>query len=43
MLIESEHSMAREDRDGSGVEMEFMAISPGFFWEFFLGRQEREN
>jgi hypothetical protein len=23
--------MAREDRDGSEVEMEFMAISPGFF------------
>jgi hypothetical protein len=41
--MESEHSMAREDRDGSGVEMEFMAISPGFFWEVFLGRQEREN
>jgi len=41
--MESEHSMAREDRDGSGVEMEFMAISPGSFWEVFLGRQEREN
>jgi hypothetical protein len=28
--MESEHSMAREDRDGSEVEMEFIAISPGF-------------
>jgi hypothetical protein len=36
MLIESEHSMAREDRDGSGVEIELTAISPGFFWEVFL-------
>jgi hypothetical protein len=35
--------MAREDRDGSGVEMEFMETSPGFFWEVFLGRHEREN
>jgi hypothetical protein len=43
MLIESEHNIAREDRDASGVEMEFMAISPGFFWEVFLGRLEREN
>jgi hypothetical protein len=30
--MESEHSMAREDRDGSGVEMGFMAISPEFSW-----------
>jgi hypothetical protein len=43
MVIESEHSMARDDSDGSGAEMEFMAISPGFFWEVSLGRQEREN
>jgi hypothetical protein len=40
--MESEHSMAREDRDGSGVEMEFMAISPGFSWEVFLGWQGRK-
>jgi hypothetical protein len=40
--MESEHSIAREDRDGSRVEIEFMAISPGFFWKVFLGRQERE-
>jgi hypothetical protein len=26
MLIESEHSMAREDRDGSETVMEFMAF-----------------
>jgi hypothetical protein len=41
--MESEHSMAREDRNGSEVKMKFMAISPGFFWEVFRGRQEREN
>jgi hypothetical protein len=28
MLMESEHSMAREDRDGSGIEIEFMTMSP---------------
>ena len=27
ILIESEHSMAREDKDGSDAEMEFMAMS----------------
>jgi hypothetical protein len=26
MLMESEHSIAREDKDGSGIEMEFMAL-----------------
>jgi hypothetical protein len=26
MLMESEHSMAREDREGSGTEIEFMAF-----------------
>jgi hypothetical protein len=41
--MEGEHSMAREDRDGSGVEMEFMAISPGFFWEVFPGRLDPRN
>jgi len=30
ILIESEHSMAREDRDGSGIEMGFIAKSPVF-------------
>jgi hypothetical protein len=41
MLMESEHNMAREDREGSGVEIEFMAISPVFVWEVPLVRQER--
>jgi hypothetical protein len=41
--MESEHSMAREDRDGSGVKMGLLPTSPGFFREVFLGRQEREN
>jgi hypothetical protein len=26
--MESEHSMAREDRDGSGMEIEVMIVSP---------------
>jgi hypothetical protein len=26
--MESEHSMAREDRDGSGIEMGFIAMPP---------------
>jgi hypothetical protein len=30
MLIESEHSMAREDKDGSGTEMEFMGLASCF-------------
>jgi hypothetical protein len=34
--------MAREESDGSGVEMEFMAISPGFSWEVSR-RHEKEN
>jgi hypothetical protein len=37
MLMESEHSMAREDRDGSGTEMEFMAFVSfvgEVFWRF---------
>ena len=28
MLMESEHNMAREDRDGSGIGMVFTAIPP---------------
>jgi len=39
MLIDSEHNIAREDRDGSGIEMESMAVSPGFFSEVL----SREN
>jgi hypothetical protein len=30
MLIESEHSMAREDKDGSAMQLEFITVSPGF-------------
>jgi hypothetical protein len=32
--------MAREDRDGSGIEMEFIGMSPVFFGEVFSGTQE---
>jgi hypothetical protein len=32
--------MAREDREGSGIEMEFMAISPVFFGATLSGVQE---
>jgi hypothetical protein len=32
--------MAREDRDGSGVEMEFMALSPEVFGEVCYWMQE---
>jgi len=41
--MESEQSMAREDKDGSGVKMGFMTISPGFFWEVFPGKQGTGN
>jgi hypothetical protein len=37
MLIESEHSMAREHSDGSATEMEFMAFVSfvgEVFWRF---------
>jgi hypothetical protein len=37
MLMESEHNMAREDRDGSGIEMRFIAIVSfvgEVFWRF---------
>jgi hypothetical protein len=40
MLIESEHNMAREDRDGSGLGIEFMAMSPAFLGEAFSEMQE---
>jgi hypothetical protein len=33
MLIESEHSMAREEREGSGTVMEFMAFASCLFGE----------
>jgi hypothetical protein len=37
MLMESEHSMAREDREGSETEMRFIAIvsfAGEVFWRF---------
>jgi hypothetical protein len=37
--MESEHSMAREERDGSGTEMEFMAMPPAFLGELFSEMQ----
>jgi hypothetical protein len=40
MLMESEHSMAREDRDGSGTEMEFMAFVS--FWGKYVGEVREE-
>jgi hypothetical protein len=40
MLIESEHSMALEDRDGSGIEMGFIGMPPVFFGEVFSGTRE---
>jgi hypothetical protein len=42
MLIESEHSMAREDKDGSATEMEFMAFV-SFVGEVFWGFKNRET
>jgi Flp pilus assembly protein TadG len=32
MLMESEQSIAREDKGGSGTAMEFMAMAPVFLW-----------
>jgi hypothetical protein len=37
MLMESEHSMAREDREGSATEREFMSISPAVKARGLLG------
>jgi hypothetical protein len=36
MLIESEHSMAREDRDGSQVEIDVITMPPTFFGKGFF-------
>jgi hypothetical protein len=36
MLIESEHSMAREDRDGSQVEIDVITMPPTFFGKSFF-------
>jgi hypothetical protein len=40
MLIESEHSMAREDREAPGVEMGLILISPVWLGEVVPGMQE---
>jgi hypothetical protein len=42
MLIESEHSMAREDRDGSATEIEFMAFF-SFVWGVFCKYKNPRN
>jgi hypothetical protein len=42
--MEREHSMAREDKDGSGVEIEVMEKSPGLSWRGSgKVRMEEEN
>jgi hypothetical protein len=44
MLIEREHSIAREDKDGSGVGIEVMEKSPGLSWRGSgKVRREEEN
>jgi hypothetical protein len=40
MLIESEHSIAREEKDGSGTEMEFMLFVSCLFGESNLRVRE---
>jgi hypothetical protein len=37
MLMESEHSMAREDKEGSGTVMEFMALPPVYLGKVIGG------
>jgi hypothetical protein len=43
ILMESEHSMAREDKDGSATHVEFITVSPGFFSEVFSGKTKRQS
>jgi hypothetical protein len=44
MLIESEHSMARVDKDGSGVEIKVMATFARLFVRFFgKSKMRRES
>jgi hypothetical protein len=38
--MESEHSMALEERDGSGIEREFISMSPWFSGVGFMEEQE---
>jgi hypothetical protein len=33
--MDSEHNIAREDREGSGIELGFILMSPVFFLKFF--------
>jgi hypothetical protein len=40
MLMESEHSMALDEREGSGTLVEFMAMPPVFRWCAFSQMQE---
>jgi hypothetical protein len=39
--MESEHNMAREDRDGSATDVEFMTMSPVFVSEVLSRDRER--
>jgi hypothetical protein len=41
MLIESEHNMAREDKDGSATDVEFTTMSPLFVSEVLSRERER--
>ena len=43
MLIESEHNMAREDRDTSGTEMGFIALSLKFCGKVLAEGKNGEN
>jgi hypothetical protein len=43
MLIESEHSMAREDREGSGIEMGFIEMPPIFLGKNLPGYENSKN
>jgi hypothetical protein len=39
--MESEHSMAREDRDGSQVEIDVITRPPTFFGKRFLPAEKK--
>jgi hypothetical protein len=43
MLIESEHSMAREDRDGSATKMGFITFASCLSWKSDLRVRETTN
>jgi hypothetical protein len=42
MLIEREHNIAREDRDGSATEIEFMAFV-SFIGGYFAGARTQKK